>query len=101
MNKFNDIVKQYVAEEDLSAQLDPNTGEAEDWRQQSYRAIVHHAKEFLNAAYSLGYSGEAGERDTEHLVKELNKLIDTSPEETANAWRTLVSWQIETGSADM
>lgn len=101
MNKFNDIVKQYIAEEDLSAQLDPKTGEAEDWRQQSYRAIVHHARKFLDAVYSLGYSGEAGERDTAYLTKALNELIDTSPKETADAWRVLVDWQIETGSADM
>ena len=101
MSKFNSLFNQVVNEEDLSAQLDPKTGEAEDWRQQSYRAIVHHAKQFLNAAYELGYSGEAGERDTEYLVKALNELIDTSPAETAAAWRTLVSWQIETGSADM
>jgi len=99
--KYPDMPKKDENAEDLSAQLDPETGEAEDWRQQSYRTITHHAKKFLNYAYELGYSGEAGERDIEYLVKELNGLIDTSPQETADAWRTLLSWQIETGSADM
>jgi hypothetical protein len=93
--------KQYINSEDLSAQLDPKTGEAEDWRQQSYRVIEAHAQKFLDAVYSLGYSGEAGERDTEYLVEKLNEMIDTSPKETADAWRVLVDWQIKTGSADM
>jgi hypothetical protein len=99
--KYPDMPKKDENAEDLSAQLDPKTGEAEDWKKISYRTITHHAKEFLNYAYELGYSGEAGERDIEYLVKELNGLIDTSPQETADAWRTLLSWQIETGSADM
>ena len=86
--------------EDLSAQLDPKTGEAEDWRQHSYRVIEAHAQKFLDAVYSLGYSGEAGERDTEYLVEKLNEMIDTSPQETADAWRVLVDWQIKTGDGD-
>jgi hypothetical protein len=88
-------------EEDLSPQLDSDTGEPEDWRQHSYRVIEAHAQKFLDAVYSLGRSGETGERDTEYLVKKLNELIDTSPKETADAWRVLVDWQRVTGDNDM
>ena len=85
----------------MSAQSVPGTRKSEYSLQQSYTKIIHQAEEFLDAVYKLGYSGEAGERDTAYLVQELNKLINTPSEETANAWRVLVDWQIETGSADM
>jgi hypothetical protein len=88
--------------EDLSAQLDPETGEAEDWRQQLYRAIETHAEEFLGSVYELGYTGEAGERDIEYLVNRINTaIIDGGDQETANALRVLISDQISNGAMDM
>jgi hypothetical protein len=102
MNKFEKLFNQLLHEDEVQVDPEQFTGEAEDWRQQLYRAIETHAEEFLGSVYELGYTGEAGERDIEYLVNKINTaIIDGGDKETANALRVLISDQISNGTMDM
>ena len=73
--EFESLAKQLLGEQipdsELSPQLDPETGEAEDWKPWMTRNIVKKGSDFLRGVYELGYTGEAGDSDINEIVAQL------------------------------
>lgn len=94
---FNKIIKEY---DESGPQLDPKTGEAEDWKPWMTRNIVKKGGDFLKAVYELGYTGEAGDADINEVVALLAQEVDAD-DRLKNALDAVVTHMVNAGHADM
>lgn len=97
---FNKIIKEYDESNELSPQLDPKTGEAEDWKVTITRDIVESGSDFLKNLYQLGYTGEAGETDINEIVAILAQEVEAD-ERLKKALDAVVGYMVAAGHADM
>lgn len=96
---FNKIIKEYDERNELSPQLDPKTGEGEDWRPWMTRNIVKSGSDFLRKVYELGYTGEAGESDINEIVAQLAQEVEAD-DRLQKALDAVVTHMVNAGQAD-
>ena len=96
---FNKIIKEYDETTELSPQLDPKTGEAEDWNSHMTRNIVKKGSDFLRSVYELGYTGEAGEEDLNEIVALLAREVEAD-DRLQKALDAVVTHMVNAGQAD-
>ena len=102
MEQFNQLYKELLGEEhneDMSAQLDTKTGEAEDWKPWMTRNIVKSGSDFLRKVYELGYTGEAGDKDINEIVALLAQEVEAD-ERLKKALDAVVGYMVAAGHAD-
>ena len=102
MEQFNQLYKELLGEEhneDMSAQLDTKTGEAEDWKPWMTRNIVKSGSDFLRKVYELGYTGEAGDSDVNEIVDQLCREVEAD-DRVRTAIDAVVTHMVNAGHAD-
>lgn len=98
--EFESLAKQLLGEqENLSPQLDQETGEGEDWKVWMTRNIVKSGSDFLRKVYELGYTGEAGESDINEIVAQLAQEAEAD-ERLKKALDAVVTHMVNAGQAD-
>lgn len=96
---FNKIIKEYDETNELGPQLDPKTGEGEDWKPWMTRNIVKSGSDFLRKVYELGYTGEAGDSDINEIVALLAQEVEAD-DRLKNALDAVVTHMVNAGQAD-